>query len=177
MLYALVMLLALGLEGLLGWPDTLFDRIGHPVTWIGSVIDACDKRFNRASDSDLMRRLAGVGVVLGLCSTVWLGCAAVVGLLPGGWIGVVLSGLLALPLVAARSLYDHVRAVALPLANTDLAAARTAVAMIVGRDPERLDSAGVGRAALESLGESTADGVVAPLFWGPIIESIVLITL
>ena len=166
MLYALVMLLALGLEGLLGWPGALFDRIGHPVTWIGSVIDACDKRFNRASDSDLMRRLAGVGVVLGLCSAVWLGCSAVVWLLPGGWIGVVLSGLLAWLLVAARSLYDHVRAVALPLANSDLAAARTAVAMIVGRDPERLDGAGVGRAALESLGESTADGVVAPLFWG-----------
>ena len=166
MLYALVMLLALGLEGLLGWPDALFDRIGHPVTWIGSVIDACDKRFNRASDPDLTRRLAGVGVVLGLCGVLWLGCAAVVWLLPGGWIGVVLTAVLAWPLVAARSLYDHVRAVALPLANTDLAAARTAVAMIVGRDPERLDGAGVGRAALESLGESTADGVVAPLFWG-----------
>ena len=38
--------------------------------------------------------------------------------------------------------------------------------MIVGRDPERLDGAGVGRAALESLGESTSDGVVAPIFWG-----------
>jgi adenosylcobinamide-phosphate synthase len=44
--------------------------------------------------------------------------------------------------------------------------ARQAVARIVGRDPARLDSAGVARAALESLAENTSDGVVAPLFWG-----------
>jgi adenosylcobinamide-phosphate synthase len=38
--------------------------------------------------------------------------------------------------------------------------------MIVGRDPMTLDSAGVARAGLESLGESASDGVVAPVFWG-----------
>ena len=38
--------------------------------------------------------------------------------------------------------------------------------MIVGRDPERLDAGGVGRAAVESLAENLSDGVVAPLFWG-----------
>ena len=165
-MYALVMLLALGLEGLLGWPDGLFDRIGHPVTWMGRVIEACDKRFNRDSDRDPVRRRAGVAVVLVLCAAVWLATSALVWLLPGGWLGVVLTGILAWPLVAARSLYDHVRAVAVPLATGDLPAARKAVSMIVGRDPARLDEAGVGRAALESLGENTSDGVVAPLFWG-----------
>jgi adenosylcobinamide-phosphate synthase len=37
--------------------------------------------------------------------------------------------------------------------------------MIVGRDPERLDSAGVARAAVESAAENFSDGVVAPVFW------------
>ena len=37
--------------------------------------------------------------------------------------------------------------------------------MIVGRDPEALDEAGVCRAAIESLAENFADGVVAPVFW------------
>ena len=167
-MFSAVMLLAMGLEGLLGWPHAIYDRIGHPVTWMGSAIEACDRRFNRDQDSDLMRRLAGVAVVAGLCALVWLLCAAVVWILPGDWTGVLLTGVLAWPLLATRSLYDHVRAVALPLSRNDLAAARTGVAMIVGRDPEWLDSAGVGRAALESLGESTSDGVVAPLFWGVI---------
>ena len=47
-----------------------------------------------------------------------------------------------------------------------LAEGRRAVALIVGRDPDRLDAAGVGRAAVESLAENLSDGVVAPLFWG-----------
>jgi adenosylcobinamide-phosphate synthase len=38
--------------------------------------------------------------------------------------------------------------------------------MIVGRDPSRLDEAGVARASLESLAENTSDGIVAPVFWG-----------
>lgn len=165
-MYAAVMLLALGIEGILGWPHRIYDRIGHPVTWMGSAIDACDRRFNREGDSPARRRMMGVAVVLVLCGAVFAGATLVVWLLPGGWLGVLLSGVLAWPLVATRSLYDHVRAVALPLGRGDLAGARQAVSMIVGRDPERLDGAGVGRAALESLGESTSDGVVAPIFWG-----------
>jgi len=65
-----------------------------------------------------------------------------------------------------RSLHEHVRAVAVPLAAGDLPAARGAVAMIVGRDPEQLDREGVARAALESLAENTSDAIVAPVFWG-----------
>jgi adenosylcobinamide-phosphate synthase len=37
--------------------------------------------------------------------------------------------------------------------------------MIVGRDPEALDEAGVSRAAIESLAENFSDGIVAPAFW------------
>jgi adenosylcobinamide-phosphate synthase len=89
-----------------------------------------------------------------------------VALLPGGAPGVILTGILAWPLVAARSLHQHVAGVALPLARRDMPAARVAVSRIVGRDPARLDEAGVARAALESLAENASDGVVAPLFWG-----------
>ncbi len=43
--------------------------------------------------------------------------------------------------------------------------ARKAVGMIVGRDTEALDEAGVARAAIESLAENFSDGIVAPAFW------------
>jgi adenosylcobinamide-phosphate synthase len=59
----------------------------------------------------------------------------------------------------------HVKAVADGLDRDGLASGRRAVAMIVGRDPDRLDEAGVARAAIESLAENFSDGVVAPLFW------------
>jgi len=166
MLYAAGMLVAMLIEAVFGWPDRLYDRMGHPVTWLGSLIDATDRRMNREGARDWLRRGSGVALVLGICLAVWCLMVLVTWALPGGWLGLGLTGVIGWPLVATRSLYDHVRAVALPLARGDLGRARKAVSMIVGRDPERLDSAGVARAALESLGESASDGVVAPLFWG-----------
>ena len=39
------------------------------------------------------------------------------------------------------------------------------VSMIVGRDTDKLDRAGIIRAAVETVAENTADGVVAPIFY------------
>jgi adenosylcobinamide-phosphate synthase len=85
---------------------------------------------------------------------------------PSGLIGTLLLGILAWPLVAFRSLYDHVAAVRDPLRAGHIEAARKAVSMIVGRDPQDLDEAGIARAAIESLAENASDGIVAPVFWG-----------
>ncbi len=163
------MLLALGIDALVGWPAALYRRIGHPVTWVGALITALDLRLNREIDPPARRR--ALGVVAGLVViAVAVGLAAfVTALLPEGPAGAVLAGLLAAPLVAARSLDAHVAAVARPLAAGDLSGAREAVSMIVGRDPAQLDGAGVARAALESLAENASDGVVAPLLWGALL--------
>jgi adenosylcobinamide-phosphate synthase len=67
--------------------------------------------------------------------------------------------------IAPRDLAGHSRIVWRALAGGDLAAARRAVANIVGRDVECLDASGVTRAAVESVAESTVDGVTAPLFY------------
>jgi adenosylcobinamide-phosphate synthase len=50
-------------------------------------------------------------------------------------------------------------------ASGGLEGARSAVTMIVGRDPAELDQAGVSRAAIESSAENFSDGIVAPVFW------------
>ena len=78
-------------------------------------------------------------------------------------------GLLYWPLLAARSMHEHVATIAKPLAKGDIEGARYAVSMIVGRDPKALDEAGIARAALESLGENTSDGIIAPMVWGLIL--------
>ena len=169
MSYAVAMVIAMVVDVLIGWPDGLYRRIGHPVTWIGAMIRGLDRRLNRVADGDLLRRGAGVVAALAVIG-VAAGLAAVVqAALPAGWLGVVLLGVVAWPFVAVRSMYEHVARVAQPLAAGDLAAARLAVSMIVGRDPSVLDEAGVARAALESLAENTSDGIVAPLFWGAVL--------
>jgi adenosylcobinamide-phosphate synthase len=160
------MVVAMVMDALLGWPDRLFARIGHPVMWLGAFIAALDGRLNRSSDSPIQRRIAGSATAL----IVIIVAAGLGGLVqraaPSGLIGTLLLGILAWPLVAFRSLYDHVAAVRDPLRAVNIEAARKAVSMIVGRDPQKLDEAGIARAAIESLAENTSDGIVAPVFWG-----------
>ena len=161
---AAIMALALVIDSVVGWPARLFARIGHPVTWLGALIAACDRHWNRGTQSQ--RRVMGGVTVLVVSAAAVIPAILVQAILPAGLWGVVLAAVLAWPLIAARALYDHVLAVAKPLAAEDLEGARIAVSMIVGRDPAQLDDAGVARAGLESLAENTSDGVVAPLFWG-----------
>jgi adenosylcobinamide-phosphate synthase len=164
--FAGAMAVGLALDALLGWPGGLFARIGHPVIWLGALIDALDRRWNRTADAPWLRRAAGAAAAL-----VVIVLAAALGwvvqtTLGFGWSRMFLLGILAWPFIALRSLHDHVAAVAHPLQASDIAAARTAVSMIVGRDPAQLDEAGIARAAIESLAENTSDGIVAPVFWG-----------
>jgi adenosylcobinamide-phosphate synthase len=160
------MVVAMAVDALLGWPSWLFARIGHPVTWLGRMIGAIDSTWNRASDPPAFRRGAGIaGALVVITFSVAIGWVLQV-LLPQGWIQIALLGVLAWPLVALRSLHDHVAAVANPLLAGDIAAARDAVSRIVGRDPAVLDEAGIARAAIESLAENASDGIVAPVFWG-----------
>lgn len=162
------MLLALAIDAVVGWPQAVHARIGHPVTWIGALISVLDRNFNRDASSDATRRAAGIGVaitVIAVVAGVGWACSSI---LPDGWPGLILAAILAWPLLAARSMHEHVDAVARPLLAGDLPSARQAVAMIVGRDPSQLDAAGIARAATESLAENTSDGIVAPLFWGAI---------
>jgi len=164
--FAGAMVVAMAVDALLGWPSWLFARIGHPVTWLGRMIGAVDSAWNRASDPPAFRRGAGIaGALVVIAFSVAVGWVLQV-LLPRGWIQIALLGVLAWPLVALRSLQDHVAAVANPLLAGDIAAARDAVSRIVGRDPAALDEAGIARAAIESLAENASDGIVAPVFWG-----------
>ncbi len=68
-------------------------------------------------------------------------------------------------LIACRSLWKAAMDVYRPLMTRDNNAARTAVSMIVGRDTDRLDRTGITKAAVETVAESTSDGVAAPVFY------------
>ncbi len=68
----------------------------------------------------------------------------------------------------ARSLHHEAERASLSLHRRDLAAARQVLPSLCGRDPARLDEAGIARAVIESVAENTSDAVVAPLLWGAV---------
>ena len=161
-----LLLAALLIEATIGYPARLFAWIGHPVTWIGALIGALDRSLNRESMSFAIRRLAGVAALLILLGVTLAASLALVALCRlAGPLALLPLALLASSLLAQRSLHEHVARVAQGLEQGGLTGGRKAVAMIVGRDPESLDEAGVARAAIESLSENFSDGIVAPAFW------------
>ncbi|MCK6490746.1 MAG: adenosylcobinamide-phosphate synthase CbiB [Planctomycetes bacterium] len=154
---ALLLVLAVAVDLALGDPRWL----PHPVRWLGAWVSLVERAAWRPSF------LAGIAA--------WLAVVLPAAVLAGGlaWVlaGIhplasALSAAVAVWLaVCARDLADHAERVRRPLAAGDLAAARSAVGMIVGRDTDGLDQAEVARAAVEAVAESTVDGVIAPLCW------------
>lgn len=167
-MHALLVLIALACDALVGYPQTVYRRIGHPVSWIGRLIAWCETAWNGPDLSFARRRLNGVlALLLCVAAAVAASLALVVAIervLPAPF-DLLILGLVASTLLAQRSLYEHVRAVALALESGDVGASRRAVGEIVGRDTEVLTEPAVARAAIESLAENFSDGVVAPVFW------------
>ena len=161
MIYSIQILLALLLDFVLGdprsWP--------HPVKLIGWLCRRCEQFFRARLKNEVMAGTFTVVAVLFLTAA-----TAILVLFWVNRISPVLADTLAIFLlyttVAARDLARHSAEVHRFLQEDDLPAARKAVAMIVGRDTESLDQAGVCRACVETVAENTVDGVTAPIFWG-----------
>ncbi len=158
-------LAALMLEALVGYPAPLYRAVGHPVTWMGAWLGWLEARLNRPAMGFAARRAMGALTLIAALAPVALACLAATRLLaPLGGFGFAVLALLAASLPAQKSLHAHARAVADGL-DEGLGEGRRAVSMIVGRNPDVLDAAGVARAAIESLAENFSDGVVAPVLW------------
>lgn len=159
-----LVLLAMLIELGIGYPEPVVSAIGHPVTWIGALIGGLDRSLNCDAAAPL-RRGAGVvtiAIVLGITGTIAFVIQHQLLRLP---LGIFALAIVASSMIAQRSLYRHVAKVAAALEKQDLDSGRAAVSHIVGRDTAALDTAGVARAAIESLAENFSDGIVAPVFW------------
>lgn len=158
----MTVVLALVLDRFLGEP-----RRGHPLVGFGAIstrLEFTCRRWVSGYNVGAALRIAG--------SLAWLllVAAPVAALL---WIQAVLPDTLSWAFavvilyycIGYRSLDEHCRAIAEPLADGRLDVARGSLAMIVSRDTQDLDDKDVSRGALESLLENGSDAVVAPVFW------------
>ncbi|MGD0290877.1 MAG: adenosylcobinamide-phosphate synthase CbiB [Candidatus Binataceae bacterium] len=137
----------------------------HPVRLIGAAI-SFGERILRTGDE---RRDLRNGFILALATIVLSGTCA--------WIIIATASCIAVPLGAAaatliawttlalRGLDDAARQVERAVESNDEALARSVLPALVGRDPEKLDRAGMIRATIESVAENTSDGVIAPLLF------------
>jgi len=159
---AVVMTLSAGfiIDLLLGDPIWL----PHPVRLIGHLALWVEPRCRRIIRHEY---LAGAVFALGIV------------LVAGGGVGLILWGLQQLhPVVAGlamvyfmftglavRDLAQEAQAVWQALQAQDLDKARRQLSRIVGRDTDHLDAPEIVRGAVETVAESTVDGILAPLFF------------
>lgn len=158
------LLLGFLLDLLLGDPRWL----PHPIRAIGALIAGLEKLlrkiFPKNQGGELVGGVALVVLVLALSGgftllVLWL-CGKV-----GLWLRFLAETILCFQLLATRSLKGESMKVYKALKAGDLEGARYAVSMIVGRDTQCLDEAGVARAAVETVAENASDGVIAPLIF------------
>lgn len=157
------LLLACLLDAVIGDPRWL----PHPVRLMGQVIGWYELRIRSVVQTARGERAAGVLLAAGLpvvsYAVGWI-TIELVGALQAV-VGAAATVVLAAMTVAARDLADHARAVGEALKAGSIEKAREAVAHIVGRDTAHLSEPDIVRATVETIAESTSDGVVAPLFY------------
>jgi adenosylcobinamide-phosphate synthase len=137
----------------------------HPVVLMGKIISHGESwlRSGNPRHDFLTGMTLSVCLVI-LSATVTLGLVALFDLLPL-WLSFSATAALASTTLATRGLLDAIKLIEASLYADDLVAARKNLSYIVGRETANLNQDKVLRASLESLSESTCDGIVAPLFY------------
>ncbi|MBO5550890.1 MAG: cobalamin biosynthesis protein CobD, partial [Lachnospiraceae bacterium] len=137
----------------------------HPVRLMGRVISRFDGKFNNESYNNSARFFAGA--LFSLCFTIFTGVisgALLFVLFTVDFrLGILGEIIMSTYCLAAHDLIKHAMNVYNCRYNLD--EARIAVGMIVGRETGKLSDQGVIKATVESIAESTCDGVIAPAFY------------
>lgn len=140
----------------------------HPIRLIGGLIALCERGIRRLLPKTKTGELLGGGLLVVLVVLIGTGVPALV--LHWAWrlhpvCGFLLETFWCFQILAAKSLKDESMKVYKRLKEGDLPGARKAVSMIVGRDTQNLDGAGVTKAAVETVAENASDGVIAPMLF------------
>jgi adenosylcobinamide-phosphate synthase len=151
--------------------DVAFGEIpdkAHPTVWMGTVISFLKPKLK--SPNPRTEKAYGVllcvGVVALFSVPVFWGLWALRQIPVWGWLIYVLAGAVLLKTTfALKSMRYYTYPIMKALKANDLAGAKKWLRFIVRRDPEKLDERHVISAAVESIAESTTDGVTSPFFF------------
>lgn len=138
----------------------------HPTAWIGRIIGALTPKLK--SSVPYVEKFKGAVAVMAVVSLVAASAYYFLHALEtflGAIVLIIVSIILLKSTVAIRGMEMHARAVMDALRNNDIGAARTRLSNIVGRDTSTLDEQHILSATIESVGESTVDGITSPIFY------------
>ena len=163
MMFWLVIPAAFALDMVVGDPPTW----PHPIRWMGQCIEKGEPVVRRWVANEV---LAG-GIFACSLVIVWWGIAAAM-VHAAHWLhpaaGFGLEVVLIFYCLSVRSLHDAAMQIHRLLSKGRVDAARSALAMIVGRDVAHFGEEEIARATVETVAENFVDGVLSPLFFAAI---------
>lgn len=144
----------------------------HPVRLIGKLIEGLEKKLNIDRFNKL---LAGVTLVILVTGAtifcVWASLRLARFIHPLFYY--IYSTLLIYFSLSIKAIATEANKIYRALKNKNIKEARNNLSMVVGRDTDKLDEPEIIRATVETVAESTMDGIVAPLFFaflgGPVL--------
>jgi adenosylcobinamide-phosphate synthase len=148
------------LDAIFGDPQVWF----HPIRLMGATLSAYERLLRRIHIDGYF----GGCLLLVLLSLTWILAPCLLLMRIYEWYptaGAIVHVLFIYVFFALRDLIDHVRSVQRAASRNDLAAARKAIGLLVGRDTDRMDISACRRAAIESISENFVDGVLSAMFW------------
>jgi adenosylcobinamide-phosphate synthase len=151
--------------------DIIFGEIpdkAHPTVWMGKVIAYLKPRLKNANPK--VEKANGVLLCVGVMTLFavpsFLGLWALRLIPDCGWlIYVVAAAILLKTTIAIKCMRAYTVPIAVALQKRDLTEARRWLRYIVRRDPNELDERHIISAAVESIAESTTDGITSPFFF------------
>lgn len=141
------------------------DRI-HPTIWMGKVIAFFKPKIK--SESALVERINGVLLCVGVMLLFTVPAYLVISLVKHflGWLPyIIVSAIILKSSFALKFMRKCTVPIAEAIENGDCGRARQFLPYIVRRDPASLSERHIISAAVESIAESTTDGVTSPFFY------------
>ncbi len=136
----------------------------HPTVWIGRIIHHFKPRLKHRSIS--VEYSNGCIFALSMAASSFMLAYSILALASLNEVLLfIISVFILKSTFAIRSMEEHARSVVDALLSNDIIEARRRVSMIVGRDTSDLDKEHILSAVIESIGESTVDGINSPLFY------------
>jgi adenosylcobinamide-phosphate synthase len=156
------LLLALGVAADLAIGDPVY--AWHPVRLIGRLLTWLEGRLRGIGldgyGGGILLFVLLSSIVLVIVTAIFVAANAI-----SLRLAAVLHVFVVYALLALGDLVYHVRRIETAVQRGDLAQAREAVSLLVGRDTDRMDGAACRRAAVESLSENLTDGFTSPVLW------------
>ena len=152
--------IAASIDILIGWPNWLYLKIGHPVTWIAILINFFDTSLNKPKNDSFSRKLGGLASVVVIVGSLTILTHFIQDYLDHGLFKTIFIAILCWPFLAIKSMYEHVKRVYDELNNNNIKKARQEVSMIVGRDTSQMMEEGIVSSCIVILAENTSDWII-----------------